>query len=219
MRRHHRTMTPAAIAANRRNLIKARAARSRTTATSSVKRTATKTSVKTSVKRTATKTSALSGKVATKSTGTKEEMITLYHRTTPAAARKIVKEGFHRDAKNAITVTDETRGNVYFSTSRSGVSKDYGLATVSIRVPKRLVRKDPEDPVYDSPKSHDWFMVKASDLSTVTSKPRASGLHNPGGTGWATFMTPAAKRKRMAAYRAKHPVSTHRRRAGTRVKK
>lgn len=223
-RRRHRTMTPAALAANRRNLEKARAARSRAAAqkapTKLAIRKAPISSNKTQIKAASQKalsTKAIEGKKPTAKVG--EEMVTLYHRTTPAAAKKIVKEGFSRDAKNAITggtyAGNDTTQYVYFSTSRTGVSKDYGLALVSIKVPKKMVKPDPEPPGYDSPKSHDWFMVKSSDLKTLTSKPRASGLNNPNGTGWYSFMTPAQKRKKMAAYRAKHPV---RRRRGKNAK-
>jgi len=210
-------MTPAALAANRRNLEKARAARSRAakakeaSSLSSRRRTPTKIARKklTTVK-------AETGKLATKSIKVKEEMVTLYHRTTPSAARKIVKEGFVRDPKNAITDSNNgefgvTSNYTYFSKYRDGASKDYGLALVSIKVPKRLVEIDPEPPEFDSPKSRGWVRVKSTELSKINSKRRASGLDNPGGTGWYSFMTAAAKRKKMAAYRAKHPKPVSRR--------
>ena len=96
-RRRHRTMTPAALAANRRNLEKARAARSRAAAqkapTKLAIRKAPISSNKTQIKAASQKalsTKAIEGKKPTAKVG--EEMVTLYHRTTPAAAKKIVKE-------------------------------------------------------------------------------------------------------------------------------
>ena len=66
------------------------------------------------------------------------ELLTLYHRTTPAAAAAILA--------GARMASKENQDSSYFSTSATGQAEGYGEAVVIIRVPIDLIELDDEFP-------------------------------------------------------------------------
>lgn len=87
----------------------------------------------------------------------------LFHRTSPANADSIAKHGFDpgRAVKGSVTRSKADR-SVFFSDKRSGESSRYGKALVSVKVPRKLVKRDPN---YDTYKGETFHHVRVSDLA------------------------------------------------------
>lgn len=65
------------------------------------------------------------------------ELVTLYHRTKPQAARKILLEQKFRS---------DFHKSVYFSTEKNGIARSYGSGVVSVKVRRSLIHPDPISP-------------------------------------------------------------------------
>lgn len=129
--------TPAQRTASRRNLEKARAARSSR----------------------AQRKVAQFAKEGRKPQG---KNVLLYHRTSPANAKSIAAQGFNpgKAVKSNLTRSKVDR-SVFFSDKPSGEAARYGKALLSVKVPRRKVKRDPN---YDTYKGETYYFVRTSDL-------------------------------------------------------
>lgn len=101
--------------------------------------------------------------------------VTLYHRTTPARADKLVDKGFKRK-------TNPDTRDVYFSDLIDGSAKDFGGAVVSVTVPHTAIERgdtapaamrhrrldDPEDTDWEyTGKPENWYQLDSKNLVGV----------------------------------------------------
>ena len=141
-RRSRKPKSAAQIAAAKKNLEKARAARARKAKTTVPVK-------KVPVKR---------------SSSPKPEMVTLYHYTTKGAARSILKEGFRPKSQLGMPPSED----VFFMPRKNAIMDALGIprgkqAIVSVRVPKKIVSPDK----WHSPGEEGAVQVKLKDLTGV----------------------------------------------------
>ena len=91
----------------------------------------------------------------------KTKTLTLYHRTSPESAEKIIKvDGWK----------SKEEGKVFFSTKKDGQTTGYGKAVIKIEIPEHLANLDDEFP---DGEQHYW--VKIKDLKKHTNPERIPG--------------------------------------------
>lgn len=129
--------TPAQRAASRRNLQKARAAK----------------------KSRASRKVAQFAKEGRKPQG---KNVLLYHRTSPTNAKSIAAQGFSpgKAVKSSLS-RSKTDRSVFFSDKPSGEATRYGKALLSVKVPRRKVKRDLN---YDTYKGETYYHVRTNDL-------------------------------------------------------
>lgn len=132
-----RRRTPAQRAASRRNLEKARAAK----------------------KSKAQRKVAQFAKEGRKPQGKK---VLLYHRTSPTNAKSIVAQGFNpgKAVKSNLSRSKVDR-SVFFSDKPFGEASRYGKALLSVKVPRRKVKRDWN---YEPYKGETFYHVRTKDL-------------------------------------------------------
>lgn len=87
----------------------------------------------------------------------------LYHRTSPANASSIVKHGF--DSSKALKgklTRARAEKNVFFSDKPHGDAKRHGSALLSVKVPRKSIKRDPN---FDTYKGETFYVVPQKALA------------------------------------------------------